>query len=486
MITREAKFKIQEPCLGGRASLFLFLYIIIELKGLRIFAFQYCVDTTTTFSNQLIRKTPEKSSFDRYSSPQLPSLIFTLKRSQPRSPKRQKVTELYADAAAGRSSHKSKNYSSRKHEHSKFQRVNPSNKQASSRTVKHGVNKLPHLDKEALSDLVDIDLKTQLNYSREGHAVIRKILSPMLLQSLRKDLEVYSRKESLAAWQQKVMVASGGNMKEATSCDSIELCQSVLDKKYNIPIYELPFLQFFNTWQHLPSVKDLVLSPLLGNAASQLMGIPRVRLYQDSLFVKRFGDGPTPWHVDARMAPFDTSHMITFWIPLQKIAHDGTGLHFVSKSHSDIALPYWNPIQEKGPEHARLEHRYGVNDDSFDDKPVVQHYMPMSLGDVTAHSGWTLHCSDSNDFPIPRNNIKSIQMDRYALAISYVDARAEIREDVMILVNKISEKDPHTLNLGNYLGDDEDAYSYLPWIRDVIPRRQFSHKLVPQVWPPLL
>jgi hypothetical protein len=224
------------------------------------------------------------------------------------------------------------------------------------------------------------------------------------------------------------------------------------------------------------------------------MDISTVRLYQDSLFLKRKVDGKTPWHIDARMCPFDTQHMITFWIPLQRIPSDGgTALIFVNKSHSDMALPYWNDSTEYDQ---RLEeNRYGA-------KPY-HHYMPMALGDITAHSGWTLHCADANNV---KRNGKSLQSratgddnieeeeDRYALAITYVDARAEVREDVFNSINRlksnsgdISSKRNGKVSMNSQdiksVSDDEDSYSFLPWIADVKPRTQFQHELVPLVWP---
>lgn len=223
------------------------------------------------------------------------------------------------------------------------------------------------------------------------------------------------------------------------------------------------------------------------------MDISSVRLYQDSLFLKRKVDGKTPWHIDARMCPFDTQHMITFWIPLQNIPSDGgTALIFVNKSHSDMALPYWNDSTEYDQ---RLEqNRYG-------DKPY-HHYMPMALGDITAHSGWTLHCADANN--VKQNEKRSFpsrtvsgekqedEDDRYALAITYVDARAEVREDVFNSINrlkgnsgKIKKNGKLTMNFqgAKTVSDDEDSYSFLPWITDVKPRTQFQHELVPLVWP---
>jgi ectoine hydroxylase-related dioxygenase (phytanoyl-CoA dioxygenase family) len=216
---------------------------------------------------------------------------------------------------------------------------------------------------------------------------------------------------------------------------------------------ELPFLQYFNTWRHITDVQKLAFD--LGHTASVLMDVQTVRLYQDALFWKRAGDGATPWHTDARMAPFDTSNMITFWIPLQPIPKKGgTALVFVPKSHCDFALPFWNDF-ETSEEFTKLEERYDCR---------TVDYMPLSLGDVTVHSGWTLHCADGN----------VSETDRLALAITYVDARAQVREDCL---------QQQSTEGGGY-GDNEDFWSYKEWVEQVPARQQFRHELVPIAWPP--
>lgn len=293
-----------------------------------------------------------------------------------------------------------------------------------------------------------INLETQLCYSRNGHVVLRAFLDPLTLKTLRKKILRLAADEELKAWRQKVQVASDSN-ELAASCLTVEDCKAEL-RSLGITA-SLPFLQYFNTWRSLPEVRDLAYS--LGEAASILLDVPTIRLYQDSIFWKRTADGPTPWHADARMAPFDTSHMLTFWIPLQAVPADGTGLMFCSKSHSDFALPYWNPLNDSGGEQPsewdHLESRYP--------KRIVD-YMPLSLGDVTCHSGWTLHCANGNEGGA----------DRTALAISYVDAKAEIREDAL--------DDSGT-------GDNEDKWGYQDWVHSVEPRKRFKHDLVPIVWP---
>lgn len=342
----------------------------------------------------------------------------------------------------------------------------------SERTESSSSSPLPPLQLE-----IDIDVEAQLCYARNGHAVVRQLVSPSIanLTDLRTQLLHLAQERELEAWQQKVQVAANSNndnhqlrrtQVDDTICTTIEGCQEAL-KTLGVTA-SLPFLQYFNTWQTLPDVKRLAYS--LGQAASILMDVPTVRLYQDALFWKRRNDGPTPWHIDARMAPFDTAQMITFWIPLQAIVskkEGGTALQFCSKSHVDMALPYWNPIPNGSSSSFdnaddsyastawdRLEGRYP--------KQLV-HYMPMQLGDATVHSGWTLHCSNGND---KNSSTKHLNEDRMAIAITFVDGAAEIRQDW---------KDA---------GDNEDRWSYEAWCHEVVPRTKFTHSFVPIVWPP--
>lgn len=308
--------------------------------------------------------------------------------------------------------------------------------------------------KEALPSSLPLQIgkpsvAAQLEYSRKGSTSLRSFLDPHLLRTIRSDLLAYTQERELDAWRQKVEVGSN-DPERAKKCRTIQECKIEL-VKLNIFLDNLPFLQYFNTWRDIDNVEQLCYA--LGQSASILLDVPSVRLYQDALFTKRSNDGPTPWHTDARMAPFDTSNMLTFWIPLQPVPKDGTGLLFVPKSHNDFALPFWNDFD--GSEYARLEERY--KDDAVD-------YMPLQVGDVTVHSGWTLHCADGN----------ASAENRYALAISFVDAQAEIRENAL---------DFSPTQGGSY-GDNEDQWSYQEWVRQVPTRETFgNHRLVPIVWP---
>lgn len=110
---------------------------------------------------------------------------------------------------------------------------------------------------------------------------------------------------------------------------------------------ELGFLQFFNTHRSAAPgspLANIILGPLLGGIAAQLLDASAVRVYQDCIFLKEVGYSETNWHSDLRMAPFDTNRLVTAWIPMRPVSNkDGedSGLLFAEGSHKDFALPFW-------------------------------------------------------------------------------------------------------------------------------------------------
>jgi ectoine hydroxylase-related dioxygenase (phytanoyl-CoA dioxygenase family) len=366
-------------------------------------------------------------------------------------------------------------------------------------------------------------LETQLQYARNGHAVLRQlIVDPTVtvtaakqsrpvawLTRLRATLQLYSQEHALSAWRQKVAVAAELDPLLARrllteSCRTINDCRHHykrlvrgISSSPESAAAPLPFLQYFNTWRTIPAVRQL--AQALAEPAAILLDVPSVRLYQDSIFDKHGNHGPTPWHVDARMAPFDTSHMITFWIPLQPVVASG-GLIFVDKSHSDFALPYWNEHPssssslddlDSSPWH-HLEERYsrkiaGNRKSRPSRTSGMVDYMPLALGDVTVHSGWTLHCADGLQ---SSSSQKVVGTSRLALAITFVDASAPIRPDAIAAVqqqvNGATDNESATLKKPwSSKADREDIWSYQDWVAQVPARTvDWNHPLVPILWPP--
>ncbi len=248
-----------------------------------------------------------------------------------------------------------------------------------------------------------------------------------------------------AAIRQKLRVIVGPEaLAKAEAADPERGAAKLLAR---LPEGSVPFMQAFNVWRTSRSVAELARSPALAGVAAQLLGADdddRVRLYQDSLFVKRPGDGETHWHSDLAMAPLDTNQFVTAWIPLDPIPHaddGGSGLVFASGSHRDLAVHFWH----SDPREPTDVSRRGYGEASGGE---------LSVGDCTWHHGWLLHCAAPNHGRQPRR----------AIAFSYfLDGARRLSRP---------RRKPH----------DEDSESYADWIGDVRPGQPARHRLLPVVW----
>jgi hypothetical protein len=112
------------------------------------------------------------------------------------------------------------------------------------------------------------------------------------------------------------------------------------------------------------------------------------------------------------------------------------------RSHSNIALPYWNHAD--GDKCGQLERRYGGggndeddDEDNDDDGAGTTHHMPLEVGSMMVHNGWMLHCTDT----------AMAGDDRYALSITYVDGRAELREDNLAEMTTVARDNKELLHM---------------------------------------
>ena len=190
-----------------------------------------------------------------------------------------------------------------------------------------------------------------LSFERQGYWLDRGLLDKAQVQALAPALDRVYEQQTHSVLRQKVRVVLGEealSQAEASGSSLREQTKEFRRRLQSVPDGAIPFLQLFNTWRHSPAVLELLSSPRLASTAAQLLGASgpgqRVRLLQDSLFVKRAGDGETHWHADLAMAPLDTNALVTCWIPLQPVPAEssgGSGLVFAGGSHRDVALPFW-------------------------------------------------------------------------------------------------------------------------------------------------
>lgn len=296
-----------------------------------------------------------------------------------------------------------------------------------------------------------------------GAELIRKSANSLSKRALKKPLALLTNKYAGNGLLESTLLEYARNghcmLKELIMPNEVEKMASLMKKEYKLrkadaaSHYESingdqgkpPFMQLFNTWRGNQNAAKFLLNEQLGMIAGQLLDVSAVRLYQDSLFVKEPGCGPTEWHSDLRMCPFNTNDFLTMWIPLVPVPdqdNGGTGLSFATKSHVDFSLPFWF-----NPDEVELSDRYFVND-----------HGAYALGDVSVHHGWTLHSA-------PPNLTKET---RFALSLSFV------ADGVPML--PLSEQDNGLLRVP----DLEDSQSYRDWINETGAFLQ--HDLCPIVY----
>ncbi len=91
-----------------------------------------------------------------------------------------------------------------------------------------------------------------------------------------------------------------------------------------------------------------------------------------------------------------------------------------------------------------MEQRYGgggddkdEDEDNDDHGAGTTHHMPLEVGSMMVHNGWTLHCADA----------AAAGDDRYALSITYADSQVELREDNLAETTTAARDDKELLHM---------------------------------------
>ena len=168
--------------------------------------------------------------------------------------------------------------------------------------------------------------------------------------------------------------------------DTVEKVSRSRDTQGRISDYSAMFTQVTNVWNQDETIRQIVFARRLAQIAADLMGVRGVRLYHDQALIKEPGGKPTPWHQDQYYWPLDSPNTITMWMPLVDVTPAMGSMAFVPGSHTNTSFP-----------------RMAISDTSqeFFENIIRQGNAPtpsfaLSAGDVTFHSGWTLHSAHPN------------------------------------------------------------------------------------------
>ncbi|HIF98266.1 MAG TPA: phytanoyl-CoA dioxygenase family protein [Myxococcales bacterium] len=200
-------------------------------------------------------------------------------------------------------------------------------------------------------------------------------------------------------------------------------------------------------WKLNDAFRDLALFSSLPSLASQLLGSESVNFFYEQFFIKRAGSPvDTPWHQDIPFWPVSGTQIVSFWITLDSVTRESSGLEFVRGSH-------------------RWEHRYQAITPNYDpymmdtDLPPSPDFAKqreetellgwdMEPGDALVFDSVVCHGSGGNSSPT---------QDRRALAFRYAG------DDVVYA--------------------PRHATMPLLWEHGLQPGQRLGGSLFPQVWP---
>ncbi len=87
-------------------------------------------------------------------------------------------------------------------------------------------------------------------------------------------------------------------------------------------------------WKLHDAFRDLALFSSLPALAQQVLGTETVNFFYEQFFVKRAGSPvDTPWHQDIPFWPVTGTQIASFWIPLDPVTRESSGLEFARGSH---------------------------------------------------------------------------------------------------------------------------------------------------------
>ena len=153
--------------------------------------------------------------------------------------------------------------------------------------------------------------------------------------------------------------------------------------------YEQSFIQCQNLWEDYPVLRELTFDQRLGEIASNLLGVSKLRVWHDQALVKEAGGRETDPHHDQPYWPIQETNTITAWIPFCDVSENNGQLGFYPGSHKAKENQFIDIFSGK------------VDDSELEEIPQIEgikvDYQSLKIGDVSFHHGLTFHRARPND-----------------------------------------------------------------------------------------
>lgn len=157
--------------------------------------------------------------------------------------------------------------------------------------------------------------------------------------------------------------------------------------------YEQSFVQCMRLWETDRDVASLTFHDGLAQAAAELLGVERVRIWQDQALYKEPGGRITDAHQDATFWPIGDTPLVSAWIPFDGSTLEGGAVGYVPGSHKLGPLKTVNLT--------KTTEAYDIlTDPALEGEQPT--YVEASKGTVVWHHGMTVHAAMANNSPATR------------------------------------------------------------------------------------
>lgn len=152
-------------------------------------------------------------------------------------------------------------------------------------------------------------------------------------------------------------------------------------------IYEQSFIQCMRLWETDGAVRPLTFHRKLAQAATELLGVTAVRIWQDQALYKEPGGRITDPHQDATFWPIGDAPLVSAWIPLEGSSRGAGAMAYVPGSHKAGRLKAVNLLHTTEPYDILQDPALGARE------PV---FVEAEKGSVVWHHGLTVHQAEPN------------------------------------------------------------------------------------------
>lgn len=194
--------------------------------------------------------------------------------------------------------------------------------------------------------------------------------------------------------------------------------------------YDRVFRQSINLWMTHRGVRGLVLDPALGRVATDLAGVPGVRIWLDQALIKEEFAHPTSYHLDVPYWSFTSADAVTIWIALDDASTANGCLCYLPGTHHERR----SDNVEIGPEIGAL---FRVYPHWGSIEPV---FCPVRRGSAVAHNGLVAHGAGAN----------MTSRRRFAMTIAFMPDGATFNGQQDILPRDYAQ----TLRVGDVLDSE--------------------------------